>query len=507
MKNRCLSAFGAIAFTLAVALPTAAAVAADARPSALTDDPFLPDPSFAGGNWLVDNFGSNTRNNLARRVARLPNGDYVVAGVGHPPIAGQANGLWNLTLTRYSASGQPVAWNAQAQFLPVGPFHLVTRNLPDEGILDVHGIAVGPTAFYVLVNRQDDLPSIRPHLYIFNHDGLVLGYQMLAAPVPHTQYGAGLAVYRTASGHKLFIASSSPSSADPTRWLPRWKRWAIQPDGYLEFEAEDHIEQILCTVNSCRLYDLVASAQSPLSNAPPRFYLVGSHRNGDSANHNFLVMRVDANGVPVGSFGFAGATIHGFDQAGSALNDIGLRAAVRTRFLLDGSERDDVYATGWVDRACRRGTGVVALDHAGLLVDSFAAAGKLVVGGSAANATFCSSINPSEAIIYSPALSGDRLALAGYRQCVGCRMDASLAVVDTRTGALGDFIDLPWPLTGTPSRHSHFLDAVPSGGGAFVAVGGTRFPTDATVLPEVRGKYQFATLKLAPDRLFGHGFQ
>jgi hypothetical protein len=506
MNKRSVSAIAAIAFTVALAVPADPTLAADAQPAALTDDPFLPDPGFAGGDWLIDNFGANTRNNLARRVARLPGGDYVVAGVGHPPLAGQANGLWNLTLTRYSASGEPVAWNAQAEFLPVGPFHLVTRNLPDEGILDVHGIAVGPTAFYVLVNRQDDLPSIRPWVYIFRHDGAVLGYQMLTPPVATTQYGAGIAIYRTASGSKLFFASSSISTVDPTRWVPRWKRWAIAADGSLDFEDEGIVDQILCTVNSCRLHGLATSTQSPLSNDPPRFYLVGSHRNGDSANHNFLIMRVTADGAPVGSFGFAGATIHGFDQAGSALNDTGLRLAVRTRFLIDGSQRDDIYASGWIDRACRRGTGVVALDHAGLLVPGFAAGGKLVVGGSAANATFCAGINPAEAYVYSPALSGDRLALVGHRQCSGCRMDAALAIVDTRTGALGDFIDLPWPLAGTPTRHSHFLDVVPGDGG-FVAVGGTRFPTDATVFPEVRGKYQFATLKLGPDRLFGHGFQ
>jgi hypothetical protein len=506
MLSRLFTARAILALLAGLTGP-APALAADALPAALSDDPFLPDPSFAGGDWLIDNFGANTRNNLARRVARLPGGDYVVAGVGHPPLAGQANGLWNLTLTRYSASGEPIAWNAQAEYLPIGPFHLVTRNQPDEGVLDVHGIAVGPTAFYVLVNRQDDLPSIRPWVYIFRHDGLVLSFQMLAAPVPHTQYGAGLAVYRTASGYKLFIASSSPSNADPNRWLPRWKRWAIEADGTLEFEAEDHIQQALCTVNSCRLHGLATSVQDPLSNDPPRVYLVGSHRNSDSSDHNFLVMRLDTNGVPVGSFGFAGATIHGFDQPGSAMDDTGLRLAVRTRFLLNGSQHDDIYATGWIDRACRRGTGVVALDHAGLLVGGFASGGKLVVGGSSANSTFCAPINPAEAYVYSPALSGDRLALVGHRQCLGCRMDASMAVVDTRTGALGDFLDLPWPLAGTPTRHSHLLDVVAGDGGGFVAVGGTRFPTDATVFPDVRGKYQFATLKLSPDRLFGHGFQ
>ena len=167
----------------------------------------------------------------------------------------------------------------------------------------------------------------------------------------------------------------------------------------------------------------------------PRIYLAITWRHLANANRQFMAMRVSSNGVPEPAFA-GGTVVLGFDQPGSDLSDVATRIAVRTR--LQGGIQDDILLVGRVARACRTGVGVVRLRHNGQLETAFGNGGRLLFGGSAASAAFCSGFNPAQDLVTGAAVNGHRLALTGTSNCVDCPGEGFLAMVDIEAGKIGE---------------------------------------------------------------------
>lgn len=143
----------------------------------LDEEPYAADPAFAGGQYFLDDFWANpaspTNYFQGRKVARLSNGDIVVAAMVKNPNGNQTNGLWNIGLVRYNAAGtQRVPWPNGGIYAHVDGEYIVYPKINDAAVGWIQDIRV--TGDKILVAFQwhfagtDDIDT---RVLVFGQDG------------------------------------------------------------------------------------------------------------------------------------------------------------------------------------------------------------------------------------------------------------------------------------------------------------------------------------------------
>lgn len=358
--------------------------------------PYEFDPAFSG-NYAIDAFTTAENTGAARyggKLARLPNGDVVVAGIvrlDNDPIAPN----WNLGLVRYSPGGTRVAWSGSGLHFHAGNQYVVYPNLPNGGsgyttLRKVSDIAYANGRLYVLVRTLFN-PSPQDHdvqLLIFAEDGSYLNSinvfsssedeDSVALSVLETGLVANpvaIAVLGRRSGVRSAIAKYLVNSSN-----------VIQLDS--SFGGGDgRVEFVLptaeCTYVDCEF--LATDIAFPRgggggSNRP--LYLSGWARRDSpsSTDIDMVAVKFTASGQLDTNFDFNGVRQYAFDDPGSSLSDY-TSALVATRSPL--GNLDTVWLAGPVARTCSQGVGVVRLDGGSGQPDpNFGSVGRALFGGS-----------------------------------------------------------------------------------------------------------------------------
>lgn len=358
--------------------------------------PYEFDPAF-NGNYAIDAFTTGEKTGAQRyggKLARLPDGDVVVAGIArldNDPIAPN----WNLGLVRYNPGGSRVAWSGSGLNFHAGNQYVVYPNLPNGGsgyttIRKVSDIAYAGGRIYVLVRTLFN-PSPQDHdvqLLIFAEDGSYVNSinvfnssedeDSVALSVLETGAVANpvaIAVLGRRSGIRSAIAKYLVNSSN-----------VIQLDS--SFGGGDgRVEFVLptaeCTYADCEF--LATDIAFPLgggggSSRP--IYLSGwARRDSPSASDTDMVaVKFTPAGLLDINFDFNGVRQYAFDDPGSSLADYAA-ALIATRSPLGNF--DTVWLVGPVARTCSQGAGVIRLDGASGAPDStFGSVGRALFGGS-----------------------------------------------------------------------------------------------------------------------------
>lgn len=496
-----------------------AALALLPRPLGAQNDYGL-DPVFNGGNWYVDAFaGSAQLSYRARKMLRLDTGELVVAGV--VPKAGRDV----LGLVRYDEAGVRQAWSNPGsngangnQYLVFDPSSVFPR--PVEDVKDI--VRFGDRLFVLVETLRYTMTTQPPFqtffaghavdIYVFGTDGAYLGSTAVmsdSSTAAREVFGAGIAVYGNLQFPETVSLVFGGTSLENGQGLPAFARYTVGDDAGLAPVTNLVYPNPGNRCGSPRRCDIAGIALGGRSGSVPRIYLGGSAFAFD--NWDFLALRVDANGVPVASFGGDGAATFGFNIAGDTLNDGG-RAIVASGGILGNN--DEIYVAGDVAVRCGDGVGIAKFRADGSKDTTFGPGGFGAVrfGDSyVAPGTACFNGTPDR-YAHALALSGTKLALVGQTNRASIfiggelNVDAYFGVVDRASG-LADFADdFPFRPAGD-SRHSGLWDVVDGSNGRFAAAGDVRYR--ATAPGGVAGKMQFATLRFAPrlDAIFADGLE
>lgn len=505
-------------FALILAL-TASTVPSIGYGAALDEDPYVPDPGFNNGQYIADDFGLFSRHQVGQRLARLPNGDVIVAGPAEATTMPVPNTMNNIGLVRYDSSGQRVAWSNPTPAFSHGDGNwLIYPNIAGATYKDVKEVVVTDSHVFVLANLQINANDAAVHIIVFGLDG-----QFVANSAPFNsalldEFGAGLIYYETGNlpmqRHLLVVASAREvnNAAAPLRTLTR--HYHVAADGSLSPTASAvavHIPGVCApsTSNTCQPLRVARSqAHFPLDSGSPRFYIAGLYQ-ATPGDRDMFVMRVFSDGSADTSFGANGFAQLAFSAATRPVPD---EYATGIAIRSIGLTTDEIYVSGRVVLACRDGGGVFRLHHDGTRNFDFATFGALLFGGSnAASGSLACSLNPKGHYPEGLAIDGDRLAMGGYAfrprptVCPSCEdeIDAQLVVVDAEDGTVLDHRELPYPLTGPRELWSVLWDirAGAPGTGIFTLAGNL-----APIADTPLNRWKFGTLRVRADRLFGNGF-
>ena len=476
---------------------------------------YVPDWSFNAGQYYVDAFsGSATRYYRGERLAQLPGGDVVVAAV----VPRRDGAAYALGLVRYDAGGVRRTWSNPGAYGAFANQYVVYDPPLDElrSVIAVKALKVWQDRLFVLIDvERPTEPPGEPSVFtvghyvdilVFGTDGAFLGAtQVMPDASPPAQYSAG--------GMELYVQNLavSPPALQlvyaGTRFPngPGFVRYAVGSGGALT-NITGTVQPDpggLCSA-SCEITGIALGGRGSLLQ-PPRIYLAGRYDGGTTPD--FLVMQVNANGVPVGSFGSAGAVTIDFPLS-SFNGDSGRAIAVTP---VDGATGEDaIYVAGEIAGVCSYGAGLAKLRGDGSLDASFGVLG-----------TGRTSWWPPDMDIPQPGCPGPNslirlrggIAVADGKVVLAQRrergpavsggevsFDAQLTVVDAASGMVESNLLMPYQESGLRARHSGFADIVASGAGRFTATGQVRFFASGT--PPQSGPMQVATLCLLADRLF-----
>jgi len=194
------------------------------------------DQNFNLGYPLEDRFaGSASASYSAQRIARLTNGDVVVAGL--VPLAYGSAGL-NLGLARYDQSGNRIAWsNPTSTYVSYFNRYITYPNNGVDTFSQITGIAVNGSRIYVQINRpiggeQDS------KIVAFSDDGQFIG-EYGAFTTALREDGGGIVTYAFPLVPGLFarrlIAVATYINGSERR-VVTIKRFVIASDGSLSVD-------------------------------------------------------------------------------------------------------------------------------------------------------------------------------------------------------------------------------------------------------------------------------
>ncbi len=497
------------------------------------NQPYAADPSFASGQYIEDAFASTQDqpdNNAffeGKKVARMGNGDIVVAGlVKKPNGTSPVNGYWNIGLVRYNASGTlRLAWPnpnpAYAHFnnqYVVYPNNTETPNYDGIEAIQVVGDKIVVAASWRF-NGTDDHDSI---ILVFGTDGSLKSRTDVGSNSALAENVGGMAAYRVGlpgTGTTSVVVALTQAirpSVGGSIGRPKFRRYTLETNGSLTAQTGlVALDTHGCAniTHDCRSVG-IALTQPNLSLNPSIYVLNRAYVPNGNPGWAITVSKVTHEGIAAPDWTGERFRYYGGYSGGSSNLAYGI--AVRTLGLgLPGSPyRDQIFVMSSIERACRDGILVVRLDDAGEAVKSEYFGGNNY-------ASTCGLVPDAEHWPIAIALSGDRLAIAGYArhtvplQTGGERItyNGAFAVVDitgTSTLDLLDFRDFPFPVSGSQDfRHTALRGITPTANGAFVVTGEIRFTDDAWVPPNLRGKTRVGTLGIAPfvvDSIFANGF-
>lgn len=498
--------------------------------SVVSTAPYLPDPSFNMGQYFDDYFGGINSAYMGRKIARLPNGDVIVAGLVPTFPQHYSPLLINLGLARYDANGTWVSWTNPGIYGTFNNWHI---HFPDNGdptnpqnVKDVLDIQVVGNRIFVLVDHKfEGTADTDVVIHVFGTDGAFIGSTIVLGTAMD-EY-AGSMAFRSSLTLPETITVGVVASTFNGVWRPTYRSGTVNADSTITLNPIVYPNPgNYCPTNRGCILRGIAVGGRATSGAATKFYLAGARQANipDNNNWDFLAMAVNFDGTPVALFGGNGVTTVPFFEGGNNYNDAN-SIQVKTTGLI-GTIHDEIYVSGFVDRQCKDGFGIAKLNENGALDNTFGKvvgggrSGKMVVGGAIPPINgSCSDLLPfstSNTYANDSALADGKLAIAGFtskfnfpacivgQPCHEEDVDGMVAIIDTAQGDIDSFRTYPYTDTvnGPRTRHSGLSGIVESGGGTFTATGTGRYFETATY----PSKTQFVTLRVRSDGIFANGF-
>lgn len=508
----------------------------------LAADPYQIDPGFYLRRFqlisLTDLGNYPNSDYTARQVARLPDGNLVVAGLTPPyNAAAQANGLWNLGLELLSPTGFNRSWPDGGTYSHFFDYHLVYPGNANARIQAVRDIKVVGNYIYVLVDqKQTWAGNGAQDVYIetFTTDGRWLAEQRVLGTGDGTGndirafYGVALVpissnrmlvVTQGVDNYGPYVAvgrvgiNTSGAYAGTTYTDPTWgNAYGTSGERVKNYFAPGR----LCSssVQTCNAVPIAATrkASTPTSTSDYT-YIAGSVQYDGANDWDVFVLKIsDDTGGFASNFGAGdGWQTYAYDVANSDYGD-------RTRGLF--AWVNDMYIAVRVSRRCSNGVGLIKASTTTSSLDaSFPGGGKILIGGddgTGTNPVFCA------ALAYSydsfgmtgggAGSSPDRVGIVGHgmRTVAGTTtVDPALTVVSTSGEVISQstYTVRAEPVGGNPGVRKGdaiLYDAIPgpAGTASFTVVGEGRDTTQGNRL-------RFLTGQLSPvsaDTIFKNGF-
>ena len=494
-------------------------------------DPYSPDGSplvdnykydntYAAGGVGVDRFSdSSSKNYFGQRIARLDNGDVVVAGL--VPRSGGFSVANQIGLVKYSPTGRRLTWaSVDPTFSRYNGQYIVYPNAgsgqPTGAFIRVVGLEVHEDNIYVMANEQYGNGAVHPIMMIFSTNGFFRGWVTYFPGGNSNKPGAGF----TISGNKLivlgddFVPSDNPSQS--RIWM---SRYTIDANGGLSFDSSfgsggfAFYRAYACTsvgspagCSTSAGYNAIKAQAGPTIPVSPKFYVAVSVKGPLQPDYNTAVLRFNGNGSRDTDFGY---TSDGRDYAGVDFDDGGDKAdlpfALETGYHIAIPFRyvDDIYVATLVSRSIQRGIGVTRFDGDGNRVSSFGSGGQILFGGCGSGAGNCNFSNV-EVVPWTMVKDGNHLAIGGwYRGFNGAAVHFNyplFAMVNSNSGVIENFSSYASAINGAVVN-STFYGLVANGDGSFTAAGDIQ---DAAAGPNL--SYFSARLE-SKDVIFHNGFE
>ena len=455
-----------------------AAHAAAAMP--LPTDPYDYDPSFDGGVVIEDRFAAITTQNyqIASKLARLSNGDVVVAGIvpaAFQPAGANSN---NVGLVRYGSDGSRVPWPSPTPaYSYFNNMYVDYPNSNAHTFNQVRDIAVIAGFIYVLVDAQAAIDDSDAYVLAFREDGSFIDIYG-AFTTNLDEGGAGLVAYSIPNCNgvlscPMLIAVGNyivpaPSLSD-YRHIITAKRFAIGTNGFPTFTpngtlhvdttfgpfgngANDYIAADSSCVSASNCSVIATSVAAVRTNSLNPTVYVGGEYPSTGQLSDTVVLGIDGN-------------------SGALFSDFGDGGFKTTPFNLSQNFPADAAVA------------IVATTGGGRAADEVV------------------TTNPFAAV-----LNGERLAIVGEQGLYdepnnSVTYDPSLAIVRTTDGLVSDQRwRRPTQSNGTPwGAYSRWVSVISDGN--------ARFTTAAILLDPNTGSTLFGTMRLSSDRIFGSGFE
>ncbi|HEY0180023.1 MAG TPA: hypothetical protein VGC30_10385 [Dokdonella sp.] len=476
-------------------------------------DTYAFDPQFNGSGYFFDRFAGRTdADYLGRKIAKLDDGSYVVAGL--LPRPGTSAPADQLGLVHYSATGERLVWpDADAAYSVYGGQYVVypqgTAGQPPGSFLGVAGVQAYGGYIYVLTTEYllDGSQAERPTMLVFSAGGAWRQWVTYHPGGDVKKPAVGFTIDR--GTNRLIVLGDDYNGGSYRQfWL---SAYAIGAGGALTFDggfgfpfyaapsavcAAGAVVDGHCSMRAAAI--TTAGTQLTFPQLAAGFY-VAATRTWQGLDTDMCVIRLSSSGAPSTSFGNDGHMCISFDDGGSQA-DAAAAIVRHSEFTLTPPfVRDHVYVSGSVERSQRPGVGVFELDGGGELVPAFGGSGLLLFGGCGSGAGNCDFDNRADTP-YGMTFDGDALAIAGVHTKYGSDnsvafVNGMLAVIGATDGGLRNFRDYS-----TQQGETWFLDVVPDGGGRYVVGGDARIDADG-------GRLVYLTARLQPDdTIFHDGF-
>ncbi len=487
--------------------------------------PYAADPAFANGQYILDDFWSNPTadNNYfeGKKVARLSNGDIVVAALVKNPNANQTNGYWNIGLVRYNAAGtERVLWPNGGSYSHVNGNYIVYPKTNTAAYTRIGGVEVRGDKILVAANRAFTSSDENTDVLVFGTDGSFKSNTLVFGSAAN-EYIGGMAAYSVLGTTSVFVVAHK--SVSGVGFRPLFRRYTLNANGTLtDATGIVNLNTHWCatTTRNCAPVGIAVALNSQAVNDDPSIYIVNQAYN---AGWGYTVTKVDPNGVEdedwPGHF-----RIHSTDSATPA-HSPAYAIAVRTTGFGIGANpyRHHIFVAAEIKRGCPGSAGVVVARYDHENSSTFGV--STVFGGKPENDGACGGgVNRSHWPV-DMALNGDRLAVVGYGKYTTPDQGGGpnhedyhgfAAVLDaapTASVPLLDFRNYSYPISGSAGlRHSGLWGVVPTEANKFIVTGDVRYTNDASVPANLRGKNSVATLGIAPaggggPAIFSDGFE
>ncbi|MCW5577168.1 MAG: hypothetical protein KIS89_00875 [Dokdonella sp.] len=510
-------------------------VVAAYREETSADSPYTPfdansyvaDPAFNSGKYIENDFGGSISSPqgyfLGRKVARLDNGDIVVAAMIKNPGGNQTNGFWNLGLAKYSAAGSRKCWTSpgaygggQGDCIYSSATPWIVYPKSDTAYISwVQDIKVIDDFILVSVNRNfNGTTDIDTHVYVFNTAGKYLSTAEVFNSGNYNEMIGGMEVYHTGFAPEIthVVVTATQFWRDGSQKpKPIFRRYTLSSNGFMTAATGtvvlNYSSNCDDTSESCEAKG-IALGEPALVGASihPAIFIAVARKK--TADYDVMVLRVNQDGVadPSWQTGW-------MDAGGIAKDDVPFGIAVNSYNGLPGSPRvHTVYVASNSARECKGGISVVRVSTDYNNGGSYS---RTVFGGSSAPIGTLCSFGSTD---YGNGLTmqAGKLAIVGMRvwsppcpiggTCPEDSVDSTFALLDNLT--VKSFETYAFDIGASRSKHSGMYGVVGTGDGKFVMTGDSRYTSDA-VLPSWRGKQKVALLGLAPpvdDTIFENGF-
>lgn len=493
----------------------------------LNTDPFVLDRTFDGGVVIEDRFAatSTSTSQLPARLARLSNGDIVVAGLVQPAYSSSTFTPTNVGLVRYGPDGSRVPWtNPTPAYSYFNDMYLDYPNTSGAIFTSVDAVVALAGYIYVLA---DSYPSPGNHdadILAFGEDGHFVGiYGAFVTSLE--ERGVGLVPYSIPNCNgvascPMLIAFANYYSAGG-RTIVTTKRFAMGTSGFPAFVpngtltvdntygpynngANDFLApNSTCVAGSnCNVWANAVTAVRTDSGYPTVY--VGGYIDDSTGFMIASVIGVDgSSGLLLPDFGNAG-----FDEVDMNPPLVTGPTAVTAIAATTGGSRtdDDVFVVANVDMHCSPGVGAALLEGvSGGNPALWGKTGRAFYGG---NDTYpCPTAYPATTAA-AATIEGRRLVIAGKRMThappspdtidyeVGIVRTDDGQILDDRTQHLVMSNGTPW---GTPPDfYSGWSDVTGNGSGEFFLTGKLSDPNTGALI--------FGTTRIASDRIMGSSF-